>query len=506
MFNRFLDSDRWRTTWVIAQRELVIHLQSTAYWVIWVLISGLIGLLAFIFGFLFLHFQGSSFLTNLDDVQAQLAANFRSTQEMFVDDSSMIYYVIDNTEDVSDWIRLAIRDQAEIWNPHAIPDDFLQLFTATDQPTLLKYAALPILQFRELQEPFESMSAVDSWLEDGKIDGYFVIPENFLAAPSEAKFVTRETGFVTRDIKLQKLKTWYEDMTSIALRSSLLEALGLAEFRRKHHLGNVEITLEKVKLSMPTKLQDRQTPPTSFVQGQPSLDRPLAVAYSVLFVFVLLFASSILVTNTVEEKSTRVNEVLCSKIKAYQILDGKMLGNTLVIGVLIALIGLSVFLALMLLPVSEGQSQVELALTVLSPLRVLNWLLFGLCGLWFYGPLFTALGSLCDDLKEVGMTLYPVSFIVTFGALPALTIALLNPYSALTQALTLVPPFTPAVMIARGAELPSWPTYMLVVVGMLTSIVMVRWVSVRIFANGILAARTAIDFRSSVRLATRSND
>jgi len=73
----------------------------------------------------------------------------------------------------------------------------------------------------------------------------------------------------------------------------------------------------------------------------------------------------------------------------------------------------------------------------------------------------------------------------------------------LTQVLVLIPPLTSFVMIARSSDLPSWPIYVAALVVLSMSIVLGRFVCLRIFNNGLLAERTAMGFRTLFRLATR---
>ncbi|MXX95282.1 MAG: hypothetical protein F4039_02080 [Gammaproteobacteria bacterium] len=263
------------------------------------------------------------------------------------------------------------------------------------------------------------------------------------------------------------------------------------------------MTIEKIQ-SSPNLVRANNSIPSDVADNALSnLHGVVSVSYTGLFLALLLFGSMVLITNTVEEKSTRVNEILCSTIQPQQLFDGKILGNVMLVGVVLSLVGVLVFAAVMLLSINDSFSRTDLLATFIPPMKLTHWLIFLLGALLLYAPMLTALGSLCDDLQEVGSTLFPVSYLVSFGALPALLYAFFSPHSVLTQVLTLIPPLTPYVMIARSSDLPSWPIYVTALVVLSMSVILVRFVCLRIFNNGLLAERTAMGFRTFFRLTTR---
>ncbi|MDE0645700.1 MAG: ABC transporter permease [Gammaproteobacteria bacterium] len=499
--------NRWYPIWVVAQKELLVHLQSAAFWFIWGSISALLALLVLLFGLMAIFSSNTTLIPNVDDLQLAVSKNVGEQEDMLLHmqgESMLVYGVIDNTDGFSDRIRFAIRRHAERWNVDADTSDYIRLFINDgNDAELIWFTSSPILEFRELQDPFDSIATADSWLESGKIDGYFVLPEDFVESPNDARFVTRMTGIIIRDSNLTRLKSWYENMATIALRYTRLEDLDVDEVGRIQFVNNVDMTIEKIQ-SSPNLVRTNNPIPSGVADNALSnLHGVVSVSYTGLFLVLLLFGSTVLITNTVEEKSTRVNEILCSTIQPQQLFDGKILGNVMLVGVALSFVGVLVFAAVMLLSIKDSFSRADLLMTFIPPMKLTHWLIFLLGALLLYGPMLTALGSLCDDIKEVGSTLFPVSYLVSFGALPALFYAFFSPHSVLTQVLTLIPPLTPYVMIARSSDLPSWPIYVAALGVLSMSIVLVRFMCLRIFNNGLLAERTAMGFRTFFRLATR---
>lgn len=501
----------WNTLWTIAQREILVQIQSVTFWITWIVVSVTVGLFVLLVWVLVHSVQVLSTATNFVDVQEEVKSMFSSVQELQTNsDSSLTYYVVDHSDGFSDRIRLAIWDDKDIsnWNLSSLGDFDIKahFFDPQDEETKLSYAAQPFLQFKELQEPNVPISTLSTWLDIGKIDGYFVLPKNTHETPDDATFVTRLTGFTLRDQRLLELKTWFEEMTKIAIQSEGLESLGINEQDRDRVSRSIEVDIVKVlPKSSSSSLAVPHTHSQDTLLTFIDFDLVASIGFMLLFGFVLLIAGQLFLTNVVEEKSNRLGEFLSSTVDPAQLLDGKLLGQILVVGIGLALVCVVVFPLLVVflesLPPSEANSLME----VLSPFKMLHWLLFLVCALCFFGYIVTALGSLCQDAKEVSMTLYPVSFVVVFGAIPVSLMALFAPDSTITNILTFIPPVTPFAMIGRSAAVPEWPIYLLLVVLSLSSIVIVRPVSTRIFSKGLLIDHAVTDFRKMI-LLTRKSD
>lgn len=448
--------------------------------------------------------------TNVVDLQEQIKRTVVSSREISSGETpSLVYYVVDQSDGFSDRVRLAIWDELDVsyWNLRSKGDFDVKAFLhSPDEATKLKYAAQSILHFRELQEPHVSVSTLNTWLELGTIDGYFVLPEYIRETPEEAIFVTRLSGLVTRDQKLMEMKAWYEEMTKFALQSVELEAAGIVDKNRDRIWQSVEVDIEKIRpksVSIPPSAA-RGAHATSTLNPFIVFERLASVGSLLLFGVVLLFANQLFLTNVIEEKSSRLSEFLSSTVDPSLLLDGKLFGQIMVVGMGLALVCVVVLPLLFAFLTSLPPTEVNSVLAIVPALSVLHWILFLVFALSFYGYIISALGSLCHDPKEVGMTLYPVNFVLIFGAIPVSVITLFNPESTLTAILTFIPPFTPFVMIARSATLPDWPLYSFIVLLMLASVFILRLVSGRIFSKGRLLDYAVTDFRTMIGLARKS--
>lgn len=144
----------------------------------------------------------------------------------------------------------------------------------------------------------------------------------------------------------------------------------------------------------------------------------------------------------VEEKSTRVVEVLLSTLRPSQLLAGKIIG--------VGLVGLAqlLLLAVLALGIVLLTGVVELPPGAVPTIgMVFLWFLLGYA---FYACLFGVAGSLVSRQEELGNVTTPLMLLVLVGFFAAIG-ALNDPGSTLARVLSFVPPTAPMVMPVRVA-------------------------------------------------------
>lgn len=157
-------------------------------------------------------------------------------------------------------------------------------------------------------------------------------------------------------------------------------------------------------------------------------------------------AGQFLLTSLVEEKSSRVMEILLSAASPMELLAGKIVGQT-VVGLVVVSAYLAVGVSLL---VHLG------AASLLTPaLLVLLFALF-LCAMVTIGSLMAAVGSVVEDLRSAQSLLAPLMFVVTLPVLLWMPITR-DPHGPLAIALSHAPLVGPFVTVLRaaGSEPPS---------------------------------------------------
>ena len=360
-------------------------------------------------------------------------------------------------------------------------------------------------RFREIQDPDVSIETLHSWIESGKIVGYFIIPEDVLTQNPSTLFVRPSGGSNAHAKKLDELEIWFEDLVTRVRQDKLLATESFEIEQRQKLQASLQVAIDRVAVRANI---DAETP--SNASGRSTAQLPIAnwvkwaaIPFAYLFVLISSLTANVMVTSTLEEKSNRVAEMLAASLNPSQILDGKLLGNCVVM-----LIGLGCGCVLigpplvLLLGFFSGP-EMSITATVLHLSKLSTWLLFLLFGVAFFGYLQTALGSLCDDVKELFTVLYPISMIQMFCVLPSIVYVLFTPDGRVTQVLSFIPFLTPSVMVSRLASLPTWPVYFSIVVVMVLSIFVVRKFSTSLFAHGMVSERAPRGMRMAFRLARR---
>ena len=184
-----------------------------------------------------------------------------------------------------------------------------------------------------------------------------------------------------------------------------------------------------------------------------------------------------LLTSLIEEKSSRVVEVLLSAISPLQLMTGKILG-TVAVGVLL----LSVWGSL-----GYAAAQSRGMAYLVSTERLVYAGLYFVPAFLFFASILAAVGSACNTLKEAQSMTFPLSLITIVPMLLWFPISQ-NPNSLLAIIFSYVPPATPFVMILRVCADPDIPLWQVVTtLALLWACVAVTiWCAAKIFRVGVL--------------------
>jgi ABC-2 type transport system permease protein len=219
-------------------------------------------------------------------------------------------------------------------------------------------------------------------------------------------------------------------------------------------------------------------------------------ASGILYVALLLYGT-LVAQGVVEEKATRVVEILLSTIRPFQLLVGKVAGIGLVGLLQLAIVG----------SVGLGLSLATHTLTVptLGVGAVASGLLWFVLGFFTYALAYAAAGSLVSRQEEVQSVTMPITMllVVTFVfSVGLLTADLASPggTSPVTAALSVLPAFSPIMMPARMAtgDAPAWQALLAVALD-LAAAAGLAWLTARIYANSVLRTGARTRLREALR-------
>ncbi len=210
----------------------------------------------------------------------------------------------------------------------------------------------------------------------------------------------------------------------------------------------------------------------------------------VAFVYLLWLSvfsiSQMLLTNTVEEKSNRIIEVLLSSVSPLQLMSGKIFGIAATGFTIILSWIVFFFIAIKILPLALGMPLSFDLTFVVSDLRYIgSFIAYFMFGYFFYAALLVGMGSVCNSLKEAQNLMTPVILILLVPMFAMVPVGQ-DPNGVLAKVMSYIPPFTPFVMMNRAAGPPSLFEYITTTLLMLVSIAFVFWGSAKVFRIGIL--------------------
>lgn len=206
-----------------------------------------------------------------------------------------------------------------------------------------------------------------------------------------------------------------------------------------------------------------------------AIGAPLAIM--ALMVVMVMFGVSPLLSAVMEEKSQRIAEVLLGSVTPFQLMMGKVLG-----GVAVALTVSTVYVVIGLI------AAVTMGALEYIPVAILPWLyVYMVLAVFMFGAWSSALGALCSDPKDAQNLTFPSMIPMMFPVFVLVPIAK-APQAAFATWFSLIPPFTPTLMMVRMASpmsIPAWQPWV-GLIGVLACAIGVVWVSGRIFRMGIL--------------------
>ncbi len=262
----------------------------------------------------------------------------------------------------------------------------------------------------------------------------------------------------------------------------------------------------------------------------------LAYAFSFLvYIFVLVYGSQIM-QGVIEEKSSKIVEIVVSSIKPFQLMIGKVLGVALVgivqFAIWVILIGVlsSVVFSLFNLtpediqaaqntmPAGPNQEVVSSAMSspeLIQTMQVVYdipygyylsvFIFFFISGYLLYGALFAAVGSAVDNVSDAQQFTLPVTLPMIIGFLGTFMFVMREPDGNVSFWLSVIPFTSPVAMMARVAfGVPAWELALSMGL-MVLSFVFTIWLAGRIYRIGILMHGTKVTYKTLFKWIKTSN-
>jgi ABC-2 type transport system permease protein len=261
--------------------------------------------------------------------------------------------------------------------------------------------------------------------------------------------------------------------------------------RRQEAIDAIGLTPEEVEqLLQPPELSSTSLDPVSDEQ---QARRDLAWITVIILFMAIAFYCGFVLMGVVEEKSTRVVEVLLSRITATELLAGKVLG--------IGLVGLAQFAVVVVAALVAYAVTSDTVAPQTTPTALLWMLFWFVLAYAFYSVLYATAGSLVsrqEDTQTISFPVTAVALVAYFFALGAVE----SPDSTAALLGSLFPPTAPMVMMIRIADggVPWWQIALSVAL-MAASIYGLVHLAGRIYAGGLLRFGGRMKLRDAWRAA-----
>lgn len=219
----------------------------------------------------------------------------------------------------------------------------------------------------------------------------------------------------------------------------------------------------------------------------------MAVGAGMLLYFFLIMFGQAVAQGVVEEKTSRVVEILLSTIRPTQLLAGKVLG--------IGLAGLAQFVLIGGIGLAAAVGSGVLALPSAALLGTMLWaLVWFLLGFYLYATVLAAAASLVSRQEDLQGVVTPVIMLLVIPFIVGLTVLPSDPESSLGAVLSLIPGFSPVLMPMRtalGVAAP-WESAVAVLLSIAALAGLLR-LGGRIYANAILRTGARVKLTDALR-------
>ena len=257
-------------------------------------------------------------------------------------------------------------------------------------------------------------------------------------------------------------------------------------------LANVETHIE-----LSTYLNDGTGAEESMESTSSGMNYILGLVLGMLLYMVILLYGQMVLTSVVEEKSSRVLDVMVTTCTPFQLMMGKILGIALVaitqIGIwALLVISSSKFLLPTLLPADIAATNDMMLGSVVGTLGDTGYiamlftylLLFILGGFLLYASLYAAAGSAVDSVQD-GQQFNTVIMLPIILSIIVMTSVFNDPNSSLVFWGSMIPFTSPVVMVARiPFGIPTWEIVTSLLI-LYATFILTTWMAAKIYRVGI---------------------
>jgi len=306
---------------------------------------------------------------------------------------------------------------------------------------------------------------LNQMIADGEADAYLLIPENVDSGESSFEFRSRKAGdFVVNDT--------FKEALNNAVRSQRLADANISEGRLEELSREIKFDAKGID----ERGEERDSGGTfvaSFVIGL------------MIYITLAIYGQAIMGA-VVEEKETRIAEILFSSARPFELMMGKLVGVGLA-----GLTQLGIWVASTAIIVSIIALQTDLSALIgvlpsITPLMIVYFLVFFLLGFFIYASIFALIGSMVTTVQEGGQFAFPPIMLMLIGFYFSFAVVR-DPNSTLSFWVSIAPFFAPITMPVRilSETPPFWQIGLSFLINA-AAIAALIWLASRVYRVGML--------------------
>lgn len=351
-------------------------------------------------------------------------------------------------------MRVAVVDKVQLFGRLSATAE--QMWASDGEPPMT-------LELYRAADPDAATEELTLLVEDGSFDGFLLLPAGFLEA-GEATFYSDQISSLNNGRK--------------ALRGVLTQML---QADRLQERGISQADLASVL--QPAQVRARHISDEEGAEAGLAARQILSFVLGMMLYFLLLQYGIQVMMSVIEDKSTRVVEVMLASVRPHELMGGKMVAQALV-----GLTQMAVWAgsSLAILHFSHTALPVQIDASVI-PLSV--WAAFAtyfLLGYLMYSALYAAVGALSNNIQDAQPLSQPITFAIIIPFILSFA-AHDSPDATWVQWLSVIPLTSPMVMFARvmSGKPEIWQVALSIVLLAATAWLFVR-VAGRLFRLSIL--------------------
>jgi ABC-2 type transport system permease protein len=320
----------------------------------------------------------------------------------------------------------------------------------------------------------ESKRTLGIEVDSDALDGYILIPEN-IVDEGKATFYGKRAGNV-------KAYERMEQALSRAVIGRRLSDEGMNYESIRHLIRGVSLEALRLEKGEEKKGEFMLVYLTSFI------------FIMMLYMTLLLWGVAVM-RSIIEDKNSRVIEVLLSSLRPKELLMGKVFG---IGGAGLTQYAIWAGFAAVLYFYAMGMGGMAQYIHF-SPATLLYFVIFYILGFLFYATLFSIVGSICNTDQEAQQLQMPIVLPLVFCLLTAMAV-FQNPDGTFATVTSMIPFFAPIVMFLRINILmpPLWQIALSVGI-LIVGIYVMGLLSAKIFRVGVLMYGKRPDLREVIK-------